>query len=243
MSYSISTIGGIKNAVLVKLGQATTSAYYTDAILDDWIDDAHKFATSYKKWSFTEGRISTTFSTSITDDLNNYIMEYPEGWKADSIRLLQIGGKTYDKKNFYQFMKYREENPSDNEEIYSDYARRIYVNSVASPSGTMTCYGQYMPVRLDGTDPSTGTIFSNYDEDGNQAIVQEVLSYAAQREKKPQVEIQSYHQMAIEILDRLWNTIAGEQAMYQPTDGEGMWRRIDVVNGTFGDDLNSNKFN
>lgn len=242
MSYSISTQAGIKNAILVKLGQSTTSAYYTDAILDDWIDDAHKFAAGYKKWPFTEGRVSTTFVTTTTDDLGNYIMEYPEGWKADSIRLLQIGGKRYDKKNFYDFMALREDEPDTNDAIYSDFGRRLFINPVSGASGTMTCYGQYLPVRLDGTVASEYTVFSNYDEEANQALVQEVLSYAAQREKKSETEIQSYHNRAIEILERLWSTVAGEQAMYQPVGGDGMWKRFDAVNGTFDDELNSDQF-
>ena len=38
----LTTSNDIKNDVIVKLGISTSSAYYTDAILNDWIQQASR---------------------------------------------------------------------------------------------------------------------------------------------------------------------------------------------------------
>ena len=49
----MNTLGEIKAEVLVELGADTTVAYYTDTILDKWINKAHIWSSGYKKWTFT----------------------------------------------------------------------------------------------------------------------------------------------------------------------------------------------
>lgn len=246
MSNPITTIGGIKNDIIVKLGIDTTVAYYTDAILDDWIDNAHKWAAAYKKWPFTEGRISTT-SASLGSTEDGYtVLEYPEAFRSDSIRLLTIGGKHFNKKNFYKFQSFLEDNSADTSRIYTDYARRILINPNAdSITGTVVAWGQFLPAHLDSTDPTTMTIFSTYDDMGNQAIVEEVLSYAAEKERQ-NVGISRgkvagigpfHHSNATELLDRLWESITEEQFAYQDTQNEGWMKRFDVLGGGFKEDL------
>jgi len=97
----IANFGDIKNDVIRKLGISTTAAFYTDTILNEWIQQGVRWGTSYKKWPFTEGRISTTYAA--TEEWSF------EGIKADSIRLLQVGGKRFQKLNFedYQIFKFR----------------------------------------------------------------------------------------------------------------------------------------
>lgn len=238
MANPITTIGGIKNAIIVTLGIDTTSAYYTDAILDDFIDQAHKFCAGYKKWAMTEGRSSTTSaSLGVTED-GYSVLEYPEGWRSDTIRLLTIGGKHFNKKNFYKFQQFLEDNSADTSRIYTDYARRVLINPNANTlTGTVVAFGQYIPATLDATDPTVATVFSNFDTYGNQAIVEEVLSYCAKREKQAQSVVDEYHKRAIDILDSLGGAIAEEQAMYQDTLNEGMYKRFDVLRGGFKEDL------
>lgn len=238
MANEITTIGGIKNDIIVKLGIATTSAYYTDAILDDWIDMAHKWAAGYKKWGFTEGRISTTFASLGTTEDGYTVLEYPEAFRTDSIRLLTIGGKHFNKKNFYRFQAFLEDNSSDSSRIFTDYARRVLINPRADAlSGTVVAWGQFLPAHLDSTNPALPTVFSTFDDDGNHAIVAKVLGYAAAKEKQAQSQIDEYDQRAATLLDGLWNKIAEEQAMYQDTLNDGMYKRFDVLRGGFKEDL------
>ena len=167
--------------VLVRNNRTTTDAFITDTSLNNWYKNAHNWAAALHKWPFTEGKNSTTYTTSITDDMGNVTVPYPEGFKADSIRILTIGGKRLEKRNFASFLRFIEDNPNDTSRIFSDYARQIYVNVRADVSGTLSAFGQYMPI-VDVTDETGVSIFSDYDEEGNEAIVEKMTSYLKRRE-------------------------------------------------------------
>ncbi len=74
----------IKTDIIVQGGISTSVGFFTDTILNTWIDKAHKWAAGYKKWPFTEGRVSTTYVADASTDEVGFT--YPEGWKPDSIR-------------------------------------------------------------------------------------------------------------------------------------------------------------
>lgn len=226
----LATSSDIKGEVLVRLNAGTTTAgLYTDAILDDWLDMSHRWASGYRKWPFTEGRITTTLALN-TDDSQTY----PEGWKSDSVRILTIGGNRYQKVNFEHFLRYREDSSAGEDRIFSDFGRSLYVNPNGS-SGTMIVYGQYVPGAFDRTDTSATTVFSNADETGNHAIVEEILSNAKMREKKT-VEAQNHHLKAIQLLEQLAQDIKDEQYGYHSKDA-AMFERFDVLEGAATDEL------
>lgn len=235
--------GDIKAEFLIRSQTSTSVGFLTDEILNDWIDTGHKWAAGYKKWPFTEGRVSTTFASLVTNEDGYLVGEYPEGWKSDSMRMLMIGGKRVNKKNFYQLQKFLEENPNDNERIFSDYGRRVYINPRIDLSGSVTAWGQYTPATLDGTDPTAATVFSSGEEDGNEAIVEAMMSYWKKRAMKLG-EANKHMEEAKRILDDTWDKVKGEQFAYQPTDSEGMFERIDVVDGSYRkDNLKRDQFN
>jgi hypothetical protein len=235
--------GDIKNDVIVRLGISTTAAYYTDAILDDWINNANKWAGAYKKWPFTEYMDSSTAFVSGTD---NYA--YPSNFKSDSIRLLKDGsGDFFEKKEFGQYQKYNQANIGHNKKFFTDFARRFYINSTVA-TGTLYVWGQKTVDDLDKTDATATTVFSSGDEEGNEAIVLKVMSFAMQKEKKFDVVksrggvalggvATAYDMKAVQVLDELWKRIQDEQFGYQTTDGEGMFKRINVEKGALRDDL------
>ena len=230
----ITTFDDIKTDVIRKLGISTTSAYYSDAILNGWIKQATRFATSYKKWPFTEGRVSTTFTA--TEEWSF------EGYKADSFRMMQIGGKRLEKVNFESYQTYREEE-GGSDRIFSDFGRLVFINPSIDLSGTLTAYGQYTPVDIDTTDLTATTVFSNGDEEGNEAIVEEVLGYAMTREGKETIAV-FHHKRATDILDGVYGKVAQEQFNYKTyrTDG-GMFKRINVVDaGLLGDEIKRDQF-
>ncbi len=223
------TTGDILSQVLVRANATTTAAtngLYTDAILKAWGNDAHRWAAAQRKWPFTEGRVSTTFAS--TEEI-----PYPEGWKSDSIRILTIGSFNFEKVNFQDYQVFKEDRSGSNDRIYSDFAGILYVNPSADASGTLVAYGQYTPAELDlsdGTSASTLTVFSDREEEGNEAMVEEILKYAKMREKKMDDAMQ-HHNRAVEILEGVWRRYADEQFGYLPKDS-GMWKRIDVLAGS-----------
>ena len=236
----ITTVGEIKNEALQRHGVTTTAAFYTDTIMDDFIKSAHRIATSFKKWPFTEGRVSTTFAAGTGTDSDEYIFE---GYKSDSFRILTIGGKRHKKLNFEDYLIFREERPQSDSRVYSDYGRLVYINPNTDASGTMTAYGQFVPIDPDTTDPSSTTVFSESEAEGNEAIIELVLSFMNLRERKAD-KAKFHKENAATILDSIQGLIEDEGFNYQTDKTRGgMWERFDVVNGGLIDDIfNRNQF-
>ena len=214
--------------VLVRNNRTTTDTFITDTYLKNWFKDSHAWASAYHKWPFTEGKATTTYTTAVTDDIGSAIIPYFEGWKADSVRMLTIGGKRLTKLDFTSFQRFLERNTSNTDRIYSDYARQLYVNVNADVSGTLTAYGQYMPI-IDVTDETGITIFSDYDEEGNEAIVEKMSSFLKRREHLLD-EAELHDQRAVAKLEEIWKRIQDEQYAYQTKD-QAMFEDFDVLEG------------
>ena len=230
----LNNITQINNEVIVKLGVSTSVAFYTDTILNTWLQEAHTWASSYHKWPFTEGRDqSTTWSGTEQIAYSSFPVEF----KSDSIRILRIGEKRLKKLNFEDYLTFKEEESSSTDRVFADFGRTLWINPLADVSGTLAAFGQEQPADIDVTDNTATTVFSSYDAEGNSAIVDEMISYAKVREHKAE-EAQFYHNKAIEKLENIWKRILDEQYKYQqhPASG-GMWERIDVVNGNYEDEL------
>ena len=228
--------------VLVRLETSTTAGFYTDTIMRNWWSQASQWATAYKKWPFTEGRVSTTWASLVTDEDALIVGEYPEGWKPDSIRQLTVDGKRLDKKNYFRFRRYLEDNASTTERIFSDFGLRYYINPNMDITGTVTAFGQYTPV-LDLTDETGLTVFSDRAPEGNEAIVEKMVSWGKLREQK-QNESLAHDALATKALNELWEKVKDEQFGYQDTKySDGMFTRIDVVEGLpFDDRIDTDQF-
>lgn len=241
---ALRTNSDIITEVLVRNNRSTTDGFVTDVMLQGWLKDAHMWATSYHKWPATEGRASTTFASYVTNEDGYLQGVYPEGWKSDSIRSLTIGGKKVTKTNFYKFQKFLEDNPSDTSRIFTDRSRVIYVNPNIDLSGTVTAWGQYAPI-LDVTDMTAITVFSDMDEEGNEAIVNAMSSYLFERESPSVTLVRgkmvspsiAKMQRATDILDLMWKRVGDEQFGYNTVQDDGMFKRLDVLNGGFKEDL------
>ena len=228
----LNTIGDIRDEVLVRLNASTTVAFYTDAILNDWVNQAYRWAAAMHKWPFTERRDNLTAWSSGTEDY-----AYPTDFKSDSIRILQVGTERLQKTNFDDYQIYREENSTGSDKIFSDLGRRYYINPFIDASGTITVWGQFTPAQLDFTDTptTTTTVFSNAEEEGNEAVVLEIMNYAKLRENKVN-EALLHHQRAQEVLEGIWQRIKDEQFSYQ-TKNRSIFKRINVLEGAIDDEL------
>lgn len=254
---NLRTQGDIITDFLVKMNQSTTTAFYTDQILTTWASNAYSWAAAKYKWPMTEGRYSTTSASMSTNEDGYTALQYPEGFRSDSVRLLTVGGKHFFKKNFYKFQSFIEDNPGDTTDMYTDRTRTIYINPTAKDlSGTVVLWGQINPAALGtdtvagvsgsiGPDPLSTTIFTDVENDGNEAIVEKMISYALTREKSPtsiirgkMVSASAFHASIAEgILDKIWARVAEEQFAYQDTLDEGWMKRFDVLRGGFKEDI------
>src|SRR3990167_7728928 len=204
---AINQVSEIIGEVLVRNNRTTTDAFITDAMLQDWIREAHTWASGFHKWPFTEG------------------------WKSDSIRFLQVGGKRLKKLNHFNYLSFREDFPNDSKEVFSDHGRLYFVNPNIDASGTITFWGQYQPT-IDPTAPTATTIFSTFDEEGNEAIVEKMQGYLKRREHLVQ-EAELHDQRAASKLEEIWKKIQDEQYAYQNVEDEGLFKRISVLDGSF----------
>lgn len=223
--------GEIRTEVLVRSGKNTSSAWISESYINDWIDQAHRWAAGYKPWPFTEGRISTTYASTEEWDF--------EGYKANSFRIITVGGKMLRKLNFADYQIFKEESPSANDRVYSDFGGVVFINTLADVSGTLTAYGQYMPaVTPDGdANDTTETVFYEGGDEGNQAIIEKVLGYIAKREQKTEIA-NNHHLLSKSLLDGLWKRIQDEQYAYQThPDRGGMFERVDILKGSRSDEV------
>lgn len=223
----------IINEVLVRNNRTTTDSFITDQMLEDWLREANSYCTTRHKWPLSEVRDKTT-TWSGTEEVpySNFTVNF----KADSIRILQVGSKRVKKVNFEDYQNFREDESSSTERIFSDWGRNLFINPNADVSGTVAAFGQYAPT-IDPTDASATTIFSTFDQEGNEAIVEKMTSFLKRREHLPQ-EAELHDQRADASLDKLWEKIVNEQYKYHAgPDSDGMFERFDVVEGGFRDEL------
>lgn len=231
--------GEIKTEILVRSGKDTTSAWTSEAFLNDWINQSHRWAAGYKPWPFTEGRTSTTYTS--TEEWSF------EGYKADSFRLVQVGGSRLKKLNFNDYQLFKEENPTGNDRVFSDFGQLMFINPNLDLSGTLTAWGQFMPAYIPDGDGATAddldTVFSPMGDEGNEAIISDVLAKLANRDGKRDDAL-VHKKNAIDALLSLWKRIEDEQAMYQTSDERGgMFDRINVLWGrTTSDERKENQF-
>ena len=234
---SLTTRSNIFTEVLVRNNRTTADGFITDAMLLGWYLDANIWATSFKKWPFTEGRVETTFTTGA--GVNGDEWEF-EGYKADSFRIITVGGKRLKKLNFDDYLIQQEETPDSTERVYTDYGKLLYVNPNADISGTLVAYGQYQPA-VDATDEDYESVFTNWDREGNEAIVEKMTVYLKHREHLLD-EANAHDQIAMQKLNEVWQRIQDEKFNYKTSpERDGIFERIDVIDGGFIDN-NTDQF-
>lgn len=230
---SITNVGDLMTEVLVRNNRTTTDSFITDTMLKDWVREANAYCTSRFPWPMTEGRDQTVAWTGVEEiDYSSFNLKY----RTDSIRWISIGGNRLQKLNFEDYRIFKEESPDADDRVFSDFNRVLYINTLADVSGTIVAYGQYVPA-IDPTDLTATTVFSTYDEQGNEAFVEKMTSYLKRREHLPD-EAELHDQRADVKLGLVWDRIGEEQHRYHThRDRGGMFKRIDIIGGDYEDRL------
>lgn len=219
---------------LVRNNRTTTDSFITDGMLDFWLDDSHKWGASYHKWPFTEN--ITELGTFGTEKLP-YSGARDANIKVDSIRMLGVGDIAaiatmvpFKRVVFSEYLSYKQANVSGVDAIFSDFARNVYVNTLASgATGSVYAFYQFLPTTINAG--TTSTVFTDYDDEGNEAIVERMTSYLKRREHLAD-EAELHDKRAMDKLDIMWKTIEDEAAQYQAAPGsQGMFRWFNVLYG------------
>lgn len=211
------TFSELKTELNNRLSITATNTFWTQAMLENWLNQANYWACTYKHWPFTEKAKTTT--TKVQTDFDYDVYDYPSDFRSDSIRRLEIKQsdgtiKKYQKVRYEDFLNYVEDEGDDY--IFSDFRRRIFIYPKVKTAGLeISIWGQEKPEKM--INDSDKTPFAEGDEAGEEAIIKRALMIALQKAKK-------YQEAAIEreeakiILEELWARIQEEQITYQSKD-------------------------
>ncbi len=244
---ALNTNVDIISEVLVRLNASSTVAFYTDTILNAWENNAYKFVAAYKKWPVTLYMDSSTLFGTNSLNSTGDAYAYPSNFRSESIRWVKDSNpapsqQMYDKVIFRDYNQYLTDFVGGKDRVFSDFGRTFFINPNIA-TGTIFVFGQIVPPTQDWTAP-TATLFSGGDEEMNEAIVEEMLSYALTREKTPTSfyrgkfvsAAMAQHQKATDLLDAAWAKYQDEEFAYQSKNRE-MFKRFSVERGALRDDI------
>lgn len=151
--------------------------------------------------------------------LNYDYYDYPTDFLTDSISRLYFNGKRYDKKAYQDFIDYVDNSsqasmPPDNTKRYfAEYGRQFFVWPGVTDAGTNDglAWGNIQPPDL--TNSTDKTIFSLWNDSGNEAIVKKNLSVLMER-LDPTFAVRN-GQEAVQLLTLIWSKVQTEQQRSQ----------------------------
>lgn len=161
------TRGDIKTKLTPMLFATTTSTYFSPTRIETAISDAHIDVADDKPWP--DVKRGFVFDTSGEESF-----DYPDNCQSESIFRISINGvSTYKKKDFEDFLTFKESNPSSTEKYFSEYGRQIFItpipDDVAEGTHNGIFWGLVQAVAL--TADGDLTIFSDWADSVNKAIL------------------------------------------------------------------------
>lgn len=204
---------------------------FTETELARWLTMARDEAVARHSWPLTEGY------REIAAVANQEKYDYPTTLKSDSIRYLTVNGKKYEKLLFEEYLEHLEDYTSCAERIFTDRARTLYINYLATDfANSIVVYGQ---VEVTGSisSASTTSVFTTAEPEGDEAIIK--LAYAkalgSDKLKDPNKGLKESTE-AFSILDGIWERIMAKRHTYKTKD-RALFQRVDVVGGRYEDEL------
>jgi hypothetical protein len=216
------TLSGAETALCRELNTsvadviAGTNQLFSQADIDGYINNATKRAWDYKPWTFTEG--STTLSA---PNPTTASYAYPQNFEDEGIFLVVVNnvawmGPENGKRNFAEYMKWLSDYPTDTSLIYTEYARKYYLNQNAYSAGqSYTLYGKLRAPTLASTSdllpfsPATDV----QENSGNYAII--LLAYAealASDKKGNPAGAKDAEARGMLLLDNVWKPMGDRKA-------------------------------
>lgn len=206
-------------ALTTRLLLANNSGLVPPARVTQEIQDATLWAGKLFWWPPLQRCRVTTAQKNI-QSLNYDYYDYPSDFLTDSIKRLYIDGISYSPKAYLDFLDYCDSSinpmlaPSPTNHFFANYGRQYFVYPTYAGSGApnnLLVWGniQHPPLAT----PSTPTIFTYWDDAGNEAIVKKAMSVILKR-VDPGISA-SEEQDAIALLGMVWKPIADAQQRAQ----------------------------
>lgn len=234
----LNTTVDIAGEFLLRMNQSSAMAFYADATILQWYNEAHYTSAAEHFWPFTEN-----VDTSITFAAGTEIYARPANIKSFSTRILTVGTNPaylIDKYDFESYVKFRELVNTASDRAWTEFANNIYINPNLDVSGVVTLYSQKNPSQITTMNDSGNTsVFTNREEEGNDGIVEFMQYLAYSREKNPE-EARLHLDRWQAVMDKIWKRITDEMFAFKPKD-RGMWKRFNVIKGNTINDFSNNQ--
>lgn len=161
------TRGEIKTKLTPMLFAVSTSTYFTPTRVETAISDAYLWVVDQKPWPDVKKGF-------IFDTSGDEYYDYPTNCQSESVFRISIGGDSaYKKKDFEDFLAFREQYPTSTEKFFSEYGRQIFITPVPAlvAEGTHNgiLWGLIQAAALD--NDADITLFTDWADSVNEAIL------------------------------------------------------------------------
>lgn len=220
----MSTRQDLEAELVARLMIANNSTTFSADRITQLIQDAYIWCGTLFFWPslfrsrYFSSKPSSQSSTPILP-LNYDYYDYPADFLTGSVSRLYFNGVKYDKKAFSDFLDYVDNPiaggipPDPSKKYFAEYGRQFFVYPGVSVAGVNDglVWGNIQPAALAlSTDK---TIFSLWDDNGNEAIVKKALSVAMERLDSGFANTQKSE--AVQLLGNIWQKIVVENQKSQ----------------------------
>jgi hypothetical protein len=165
----------METELIAQLQVANNSSLFPSTRITTLIQNAHTWATTLFIW------LDLVMAKTTNTNASQEYYDYPEEFRSGSIIRLAIDGESYDRKNFEDYLDFKENNTGSDEKIFANYGRFFFVNPTPASlgSGNMDVWGAVQADEL--SEGTSETIFTGNKPEGNEAIVLKAFSVAMRR--------------------------------------------------------------
>lgn len=160
---------------------SANSTYITPEKVKKAINRSNVWAGTLYEWPSLENAATTDTV------LGDFYYDYPLTFKDDSIYMLEIDGLPYEKKNYEDFIAYKRNHPTNNEnvKIFASHGRQYFVFPTPTTNGTenISVWGNDNGMIIPLVGNGDTTIFSYSSPQGNIAIAKYAVSILLPRKK------------------------------------------------------------
>lgn len=170
----------METELVAQLQVASNSSLFPSTRITKLIQNAHKWATNLFIWTdLVKAKMTNTGA-------NQEYYDYPEEFRSNTIVRLTVDDVSYERKNFEDYLAYKEDNSTSDLKMFANYGRYFFINPTPTSAGSnnLCIWGAVQADAL--SDATSETIFSGNKPEGNEAIVQRALGVALRRVDKKQ---------------------------------------------------------
>ena len=207
------TRSDLETELLARLMAANNSTLVPASRATKLIQDAYIWAGSLFFWpSLYRARLASTLA-------NQQYYDYPTDFLTGSISRLYVDGVKYNKIAYQDFMDYVDNvnvgsiPPDPTKHYFAEFGRQYFLWPTPTQNGTnnLIIWGNIQPPAL--VNPTDTTIFSMWDDSGNEAIIKKALSVSMERIDSGFAAGQKAE--SVQLLSLMWAKVAAEMQKNQ----------------------------